>query len=124
MVRDRVDGGGDGRAWRSAVRKLRSEGAVGVCALVHLPVPRAAPVGQWMGNAACGSNVKDKLEAGKLYLHVQGFPDPLAPIGDVDSPFGIDMAIPVRASFWIRFASNERAYIYPRNDPFLIYICI
>ena len=34
---------------------------------------------------------------GKLFLHVRGFPDDGAPAGDLDSPFGVDPAVPVRA---------------------------
>ena len=58
-----------------------------------------------MGNA-CGSNVKKKLETGQLYLRVDGFPEGLAPIGDIESPFGIDPAIPVSADATAHRASR------------------
>ena len=83
-----------------------------VCSIRRFSLLQAAqPLTSNMGNA-CGSNVKDKLEARKLYLHVQGFPKDGAPAGDLDSPFGVDFAIPVRrlrADCSITFTSSHHS---------------
>jgi hypothetical protein len=55
-----------------------------------------------MGNA-CGSNVKDKLEEGKLQLLLSGWPADAAPPGDLDGPFRIGAPRSRNSQGWAKF---------------------